>query len=257
MLIKHAFPAAPPASLGVALGLSDRDKFEMDCVSKHQPPRLLHALSNSADATSTVSFGHARASSNRLAGATDRPTHSVGFVGDSIRSRNSALRWKDRVSSRHQAVANMRRRRSDCAAPCCSPAQISSCERASRLSLYFVVRWRAPVLSLALGGCAIPASITGLQASLSSVFFSLRQLVISSASGMNSLQSLSTSGVQARRCSSVPWAKHGANEAVAASAASNILHRAKANDRTRTALVGLAMLIEGPPCIVEIYATSS
>jgi hypothetical protein len=74
---------------------------------------------------------------------------------------------------------------------------------------------------------------------------------------MNSLQSLSTSGVHARRCSSVPWAKQGANEAVADSMASNVLDRAKRNDRIRTALFSLSMFIGGPPCVVETYTTSS
>jgi hypothetical protein len=70
------------------------------------------------------------------------------------------------------------------------------------------------VLSLELGSCLVPASTAVLHASLSSAFFSLRQVVISSASGMNALQSLSTSGVHAERCSSVPCAKQGAGEAV-------------------------------------------
>lgn len=46
---------------------------------KHQPPWLLHALSNSADATSTVSFGQASASSNGFVGATD-PTNPLTTI---------------------------------------------------------------------------------------------------------------------------------------------------------------------------------
>jgi hypothetical protein len=64
------------------------------------------------------------------------------------------------------------------------------------------------------GGC-ITASNTILQASLSSAFFPLRQIVISSALGMSSLQSLSTSGVHALRCASVSCEKDGAGEIVA------------------------------------------
>jgi len=83
------------------------------------------------------------------------------------------------------------------------------------------------VLSPALGGCFIPASNAELQATLSSEFFSLRQAVISSALGMKALQSLSTSGVHATRCSSVPCAKEGAGKAVADSNASDTRHRVK------------------------------
>jgi len=43
---------------------------------KHQPRWSPNALSNSADATSTVSIGQARASSNGVAGAID-PTNSL------------------------------------------------------------------------------------------------------------------------------------------------------------------------------------
>ena len=83
------------------------------------------------------------------------------------------------------------------------------------------------MLSLALGGWFIPASNAVLQASLSSAFFSLRQIVISSALGMNALQSLSTSGVHAKRCSSVPCEKEGAGDAVADSKASDTHHCVK------------------------------
>jgi len=83
------------------------------------------------------------------------------------------------------------------------------------------------VLSPALGGCFIPASNAVLQATLSSEFFSLRQAVISSALGMKALQSLSTSGVHATRCSSVPCAKEGAGKAVVDSNASDTRHCVK------------------------------
>jgi len=46
---------------------------------KHQPPWSLHALSNSADATSTVSFGQATASSNEVAGEID-PTNPLTTI---------------------------------------------------------------------------------------------------------------------------------------------------------------------------------
>jgi hypothetical protein len=55
------------------------------------------------------------------------------------------------------------------------------------------------VLSPALGGCSNPASSAALQASARLAYFSLRQVVISSALGMNALQSLNTSGVHAKR----------------------------------------------------------
>ena len=88
------------------------------------------------------------------------------------------------------------------------------------------------MLSPAFGGCFIPASNTALQAQLSSAFFSLRQIVISSALGMNALQSLSTSGVHAKRCSSVPCEKEGAGEAVADSKASDTRHCVKGVSRS-------------------------
>jgi hypothetical protein len=88
------------------------------------------------------------------------------------------------------------------------------------------------VLSPAFGGCFIPASNAVLQASLSSAFFSLRQIVISSALGMNALQSLSTSGVHAKRCSGVPCEKARAGEAVVESKASDTHNRAKGIGRS-------------------------
>jgi hypothetical protein len=92
---------------------------------------------------------------------------------------------------------------------------------------YLAVRLRAPVPSLALGSCFIPASIAVLHASLSSALFSLRQVVISSALGINAQQSLSTSGVHAVRCSGVPCEKEGAGEAVSHSKASDTHHCVK------------------------------
>ena len=80
------------------------------------------------------------------------------------------------------------------------------------------------MLSLTLGSCFISASSAVLHASLSSAFFSLRQIVISSALGMNALQSLSTSGVHAKRCSGVPCEKEGEGEVVAHSRASEAHH---------------------------------
>jgi hypothetical protein len=55
---------------------------------------------------------------------------------------------------------------------------------------YFVVRVWALVPSITLGSWVVAASNVVLHASLSSAFFSLRQVVISSALGMNVLQSL-------------------------------------------------------------------
>jgi hypothetical protein len=46
---------------------------------KHQPLWSRHALSNSVDATSTVSFGQATASSNGFVGAID-PTKPLATI---------------------------------------------------------------------------------------------------------------------------------------------------------------------------------
>jgi len=105
------------------------------------------------------------------------------------------------------------------------------------------------VLSLTLGSCFIPASSAVLHASLSSAFFSLRQIVISSASGMNALQSLSTSGVHAKRCSSVPCEKEGAGQVAAHSMASATRHCAKDVSRSIIHLFWLfwrSTFIRGP-----------
>jgi hypothetical protein len=89
-----------------------------------------------------------------------------------------------------------------------------------------VVRLRDWVLSLSLGGCFSPAASAALQASLKTAFFSRRQIVISSALGMNALQSLNTSGVHAMRCSGVPC-EEKAGVAIADGNAANIHNCAK------------------------------
>jgi hypothetical protein len=98
-----------------------------------------------------------------------RQSHSPPSAGGGTGSRNGALRWKDHASSPIPAVANTPRRPRGCAAPCCSPAQTSFCEQASHRSFYFAERMRAPLLSLALGNCFIPASTAVLHASPSAV----------------------------------------------------------------------------------------
>jgi hypothetical protein len=87
------------------------------------------------------------------------------------------------------------------------------------------------VPSLTLGDWSITGSNTALHAWLSSAFLSLRQAVIASALGMSALQSLSTSGVHAMRCSNVPCEKEGTGEAIAGSNASDT-HRTKAIGRS-------------------------
>ena len=101
------------------------------------------------------------------------------------------------------------------------------------------------MLSLALGNCFIPASNAVLQASLSKAFFSPRQTVISSELGMNALQSLSTSGVQARRWSSVPCEKEGVGEAVTDSKKSDKRHRLKCVSRSDIHLFRFSAFIKG------------
>jgi len=96
-----------------------------------------------------------------------------------------------------------------------------------------------------LSGCFISASNAVLQASLSSAFFSLRQIVISSALGMNALQSLSTSGVHAKRFSTLSCEKAGAGEAAADSKASDTRHRVKDVSRSSVHLFRLSMFIRG------------
>ena len=79
------------------------------------------------------------------------------------------------------------------------------------------MRLRVLLASLALGIWVISIWITCRQASLSSDLLSLRQIAMSSAFGMNALQSLNASGVQAARCSGVPCEDEGAGQAVASS----------------------------------------
>jgi hypothetical protein len=88
------------------------------------------------------------------------------------------------------------------------------------------------VPSLTPGGWFIAASTAVLHASLSSAFFSLRQVVISSALGMNALQSLSASGVHAMRCVRVPCEKEGAGEAIVDSKASDTHNRVQGIGRS-------------------------
>jgi hypothetical protein len=99
------------------------------------------------------------------------------------------------------------------------------------------------LLSLALGNCFVPASTAVLHASLSSALLSLRQVVISSALGMNALQSLSASGVHAMRSSTVPCEKERAGEAVADSKASDMHRCAKGVGRSSIHLFWLSMFI--------------
>jgi hypothetical protein len=109
------------------------------------------------------------------------------------------------------------------------------------------VRLRTPVLSLTPGSWFIAVSNAILHASLSSAFFSLRQYVISSALGMNALQSLSTSGEHAMRCANVPCEKEGAGEIVADSKASDTHHRAKGISRGIQLFWGSLFIINPHP----------
>jgi hypothetical protein len=111
------------------------------------------------------------------------------------------------------------------------------------------VRLRAPLPPLTLGW-VISAWIAFLQASLSSAFFFLRQVVISSASGMKALHSLNTSGVHAMRCSGVP-SEEGAGDAVAHSKANDIIDRAKGIGRSSVHLCWLSIFIKGLSMVIE------
>ena len=174
-----------------------------------------------------------------------RQIHSPPSIGGSTRSRNSVLRWKDHASSPVPAVANTPRRPRDCEALCCSPIQTSFCEQTSYRSVFLAPRLRVPLPSLTLGICVISAWIAFPHASLSSAFLSLRKVVISSVLGMNALQSLSTSGVHAKRCSGVPCEKEGAGEAVAHCKASDMPDRAKGIGRSSVYLFWLSVFIRG------------
>ena len=187
-----------------------------------------------------------------------RPIRPIHSPGGCTRPHNSASRWKDRVRSPVPAAASTPRRRRCCAAPCCSPLQTSFCERASQWS-YLAVRLRAPVPSLTPGSWVIVASNAALHASLSSAFFSLRQAVISSALGMNALQSLSASGVHAMRCSSVPCEKEGAGKTVAKSKTSKMHHGAEQVSRSIIHLLFWLFALIREPAIRNRsqYSTSS
>jgi hypothetical protein len=79
---------------------------------------------------------------------------------------------------------------------------------------------------------------------------------MSSALGMNALQSLITWGVHATRCSGVPCAKEGTGETVAVSKASDTHNRAKGVGRSiqlfwfSMFIIGLASIIETDSDIV-------
>jgi hypothetical protein len=88
------------------------------------------------------------------------------------------------------------------------------------------------VPSLTSGSWLVAGSNAVLHASLSSAFLSLRQVDISSALGMNALQSRSTSGVHAVRCARVPCEKEGVGETVADNRASDTHHRVKVIGRS-------------------------
>jgi hypothetical protein len=106
------------------------------------------------------------------------------------------------------------------------------------------------VPSLTPGSWFIAASSAVLHASLSSAFFPLRQVVISSELGTDALQSLSASDVHAMRCASVPREKEGAGETVADSKASDTHHCAKGIGGS-IQLFWLSMFIIGLASIIE------
>ena len=123
---------------------------------------------------------------------------------------------------------------------------------------YLAVRLRAPVPSLTPGSWVVAASNAVLHASLSSAFFSLRQVVISSALGINALQSLNTSGVHAIRCSRVPCEKEGVGEIVANSKASRMHRAAEQVSRNTVHLFWPFTRIRGPAIRNRSrYSTSS
>jgi hypothetical protein len=185
-----------------------------------------------------------------------RRIHSPPSIGGSTRSRNSALRWKDRASSPVPAVANTPRRQRGCAAPCCSPAQTSFCEQ--HLSdPYLGAPLRAPVPSLTLGSCLVPASTAVLHASLSSAFFSLRQVVISSALGNERTAKFEYVG---RACRRAPVCLVRSRERARPSRAAwppTPTTAPKASTETAPLCSGFPCSSEDPPCIIEAYSTSS
>ena len=95
------------------------------------------------------------------------------------------------------------------------------------------------------GSCFVPVPIAALQASLGSELFSLRQVVISSALGMNALQSLSTSGVHAKRCSGVPCEKERAGDVVVGSKASDTHNCAKGVSQSSMRWCWLSVFMRG------------
>jgi hypothetical protein len=161
------------------------------------------------------------------------------------------MRLKHRGDGPRPTVANtLREPKNVCTPPCRSPAQKSFYEQTSRRSVYLAVRLRAPLPPLTLRIWGISAWIAFLQASLSSAFLCLRQVVISSASGMKALHSLNTSGVHAMRCSGVP-SEAGVGEAVAHSKASDINDRARGSGRSSVHLSWLSMFINGLTMVIE------
>ena len=104
-----------------------------------------------------------------------RRIHAPRSIGGSTRSRNSALRWKNRASNPVLAVANTPCRERACAAPCRSPTQTSICEQTSRRSFYLAVRSRAPMQSLTLDSCFIPTLIAIYYTSAAPVFLARRR----------------------------------------------------------------------------------
>jgi hypothetical protein len=111
--------------------------------------------------------------------------------------------------------------------------------------------------SLALGICVLSTRITCLQASLSSERRSLRQVVMSSALGMNELQSLNTSGVHAWRCSDVPCEDERAGQAIASSKHRGIHDSAKNLDRRGVRLFWFFVFIKVSRVSRSRYWTSS
>jgi hypothetical protein len=69
---------------------------------------------------------------------------------------------------------------------------------------------------------------------------------------MYALQSLSTSGVHARRCSSVPCEKEGVNETVANIKASDARHCVKGDIRSSIDLFRLSAFIRGLAIRIEV-----
>jgi hypothetical protein len=201
-----------------------------------------HALSNSADATSIVLRpSDSQFERVRCSAGSDEFTHhypSAVALDAAIASRGRKVvqvspfrrlrtRHADRGVARRHVVHQheLNRHFSD---PCLAP------------------RLRTPAPSFTAGSWFIPASNADLQASLSSAVLSLRQIVISSTFGMNALQSLSTSGVHARRCSSVPCEKQGAGKTVADSKTSDTRHCAKDVSRSSIRLFRHSTFIRGP-----------